>query len=164
MPRTRQVSDDLTVRFRDLEGRLAGLEARPVIVPSQGIIVAQFVATTNNGAHTVDTITDMVHTNVSVTAGHTYALSFHSNVLIGAGAGQWSILARVNGTAVGRYTEGLTVGSRDVDGTVYWIAPTTQATDDLEIFADETVDGSALTLQAGATAPRWFTVIDLGVL
>jgi hypothetical protein len=52
----------------------------------------------------------------------------------------------------------------DIDGTVYWVAPTTQATDDIRIAGLEQSGSSSLVLTASATLPRYLTIIGLGVI
>jgi len=127
-------------------------------------ITAQFEATTNSSAFTVDTVTDMVLNNVPVIGGDRYALHLHTGVQGLTAGTRWDLEARVNGVVVGRL--GVADGdiTQDVDGTVYWTAPATQATDDFDVFANEQTVGADLTLSATANLPRWFTITNIGAL
>jgi hypothetical protein len=127
-------------------------------------ITAQFVSNVNSSAFTVDTVTDMVLNNVPVIAGDTYALHLHTGTTHSASPSRWDLEARVNGVVVGRFGISEAGDLEDIDGTVYWTAPTTQATDDFDVFGNEQSGAGDLTLNGTATIPRWFTIVNIGAL
>lgn len=133
-----------------------------------GGIVRQFAAAFSSAALTVDTVTDMVLSNVPVVAGRTYAFHFHSDVNLSAALGDWAFDLQVNGVTVDRlvYVQNVAATSenRTADGVCYWTAPATQATDDFQVLANEIGGTASLTLLASATNRRTFTVHDVGVL
>lgn len=131
-------------------------------------MVDQFTATANSSGYTADTATDMVLNNVSVVAGRTYCFHLHTWTNLSAAVGDFGLDLRLNGTIIDRlgYVQNVTATSenRMVDGMCFWTAPTTQATDDFDVYANELGGAATLTLTASAAVPRKFTVIDLGVL
>jgi hypothetical protein len=127
-------------------------------------ITAQFEATANGATLTVDTVTDMVLNNVPVIAGDTYAIHLNTRISLTAGGGVWVLEARVNGTKIGEFGW-VQVNAQDVvDGTVYWDAPVTQATDDFDVFANEITVGSDLVLVGAAGVPRTLTITNVSAL
>jgi hypothetical protein len=143
-------------------------------IPSYAIprgIIDQQPETTNDGPHSADAATDFALNNVPVIAGHTYALHLHTDLAFASVdvASRWVLRLRVNGSNEAVFEDceprvgGVT--RRMVDATCYWVAPTTQATDDFTVFADEVAGaGADITLEASGTNPRWFTISDCGVL
>jgi hypothetical protein len=133
-------------------------------------VVARQTITANNGGHSVDTATDFALNNVPVVAGRLYAIHMHTSTLFSSVdvTARWVLRLRLNGAnfAVMEDLEPRVGGDsrRMSDATAYWVAPTTQATDDWDILADEIVNGAVLTLEGSATNPRFFTITDLGVL
>lgn len=131
-------------------------------------VVAQQVETTNDGGHSADTATDFALSNVPVVAGRLYAIHMHSDVLFASVDvnARWVLRLRLNGSNIAVFEDlepRVGGNSRRVsDATCYWEAPTTQATDDFDVFADEIVNGADITLEASATNPRWFTITDIG--
>lgn len=140
---------------------------KEAIVTALGI-VDQFEATANTAALTADTATDMVLNNEPVVAGRTYAFHLHTWANLSAATGDWDLMLRVNGTIVDRlaYVQNTaaTAENRLLDGWCYWTAPTTQATDDFDVYANEVAGTANLTLLASATGKRTFTMHDVGVL
>ena len=136
--------------------------ARKAYVDQLGLTALDF-STSNGSIFSVSSVTDMSLTNVSVVQDHVYAVHFHGTYQITAGS--WDIRARVNGAVIGRFYT--TLGQSnigEVDGTVYWTAPATQATDDFDVQAEEIGGGGTFQLLASASDPRWFTVTSLGKL
>lgn len=126
-------------------------------------IVAQQKLTASGAGISADGLTDFVLNNVSVVQNHVYAIHLHSQAQLDT-TGLWNIGLRVNGVATDHF---FTVGqfgtaSSTFDSTVYWLAPTTQATDDFTVFADEISGTSTLTFTASATQTRSLTIIGLG--
>lgn len=141
-------------------------------IPSYAIprgIIAEQEETTDDGPHSADAATDFALNNVPVIAGHRYAFELHTDLSFASVDvnARWVIRFRVNGSNVSVFDDleprvgG--VSRRVIDATCHWTAPTTQATDDFTVFADEIVNGADITLEASATNPRTFTCIDLGV-
>lgn len=125
---------------------------------------AKEILNANSSGFTGDSVTDMNLDNVQVFQDRTYEIHLHTMVQVTGAAGEWALLARVNGTSIGRlgYID-LAAGERMlVDGTVIWNAPATAQTDDIDVFADEISGTSTLTLEANATIPRTLTLKDVG--
>jgi hypothetical protein len=133
-------------------------------------IIRQQVLDTSNGAHSADATTDFSLTNVSVVAGRTYAIHLHSRCLIGSldVNSRWLVRLRLNGSNLDLFedVEPRVGGNtrRMIDATCYWTAPTTQATDDFDVFADEQAGDSAITFEASSVSLRTFTITDVGVI
>lgn len=131
-------------------------------------IIAQFVGTGTNGPHTTTADTDMSRNNVPVVANHTYEIKLNCYVTATAAAGQWGANLKVNGSVVDRFSvfsqEAATSRRHPFNGTVYWVAPTTQATDDFLVQVEDLTATCDITLQGGATDRRTLTITDLGVL
>lgn len=147
---------------------LAG-ETLPASKLAQMGVVAQFVSTANGSTLTGTTDTDMVLNNVPVIAGDLYAIHLHTRVDHTAAGGRWNAILNVNGSTVGTLAvsqnETALATVRQWDGTVYWTASVTQATDDFVVQAVETAGGTAdIQLVASATAPRWLTITNVGRL
>jgi len=136
---------------------------RKAYVDRLGGIVQQKLTT--NAAPLVNTNpTDMVLNNVPVVAGCTYAIHLHTGVQPLAVGARWDLHVQVNAVDVGRVGIVNEDDVTDIDGTVYWVAPTTQATDDIRIAGLEQSGSSSLVLTASATLPRYLTIIGLGVI
>lgn len=134
-------------------------------------IIAQQVLTADGASLTASAATDMALNNVPVVKDHTYAIHLHSEVTfsdLGFAGDRWYLECRLNGVALDRLANlmpGLAGNtSITVDATVYWVAPTTQSTDDFTVFAVEQAGDANIQLRGAATARRTLTVIDLGVL
>ena len=132
-------------------------------------VVARTTYASNNGAHSADATTDMANNNVSVIAGHLYEVRIGGIAELSAATGAWQLNLNVNGAYVGTFCRLTNVSATmtrwNIDGSVWWVAPSTLATDDFTVEADERADGSTLTLIGGSDAtspPRTFIIIDLG--
>lgn len=143
--------------------------ARKAYVDKLGIVVQQ-VLTTSNGPHNVDTDTDMVLNNVSVVQGYTYAIHCHTSwdLVPGGGDAVWNVNLKVNGVVVDHFGKAIQTDSvqtfGELDGTVYWTAPATQATDDFVVAIDEVSGSWSLELLGSAVAKRTLTIVSLGKL
>jgi hypothetical protein len=130
----------------------------------------QYVRTVgNDGPHADLAVTAMVLNNVPVIAGHTYAFHLHTPSQVSAVISRWITTLNVNGVVVDRLTDwrNTTAAVHDQvqDGTCYWVAPTSQATDDFAVGVDEvTATAATCTFPSAATARQTFTVTDLGIL
>jgi hypothetical protein len=149
------------------EGTNAELELESKTIGRGGL--RQFTGTGNNGPHADLAVTDMVLNNVPVIAGHTYEFRVHTMAEITAVISQWILTFNVNGVVTDRFVKwrNPTAAAFDsmVEGTCYWVAPTTQATDDFAVGVDEQTATAATCLLAGSgTVRRTFTCTDLGVL
>lgn len=128
----------------------------------RGVIAQQILTSNESAAHSATEATDMVFNNLSVVQSHVYA--FHLKVFVDiVGTGTWQLRLTINGSVDDRFERGLNT-DKDVDATVYWTAPTTQATDDFVVQAQEESGTATLQLVGAADAPRYFTCIDLGVI
>jgi hypothetical protein len=133
-------------------------------------IVAQYVRTSgSDGPHADLAVTAIVLNNVPVIAGHTYAFHLHTPSQMTAVIARWIATLNVNGVVTDRLDDkrnpAAAVHDQMMDGTCYWIAPATRATDDFAVGVDEvTATASTLTLTSAATARQTFTCTDLGVL
>lgn len=132
-------------------------------------VVARQVLTANDTTRTGDATTDMVLNNVSVIAGHLYAVIIQGLGDLSAATGSWQLNLLVNGTYVdtfSRITNEVAGASRHpINGMCTWEAPTTQATDDFTVQADERTGTADLTLIGGTDAtspPRTMLIVDLG--
>lgn len=136
-------------------------------------VVAQAVATDNDGPHSADAaITDMALSNVSVEAGRIYGIHVHTQVTMAGADAQWNLLVRLNGATLDRAaalrntTDAVGTFASEtftVDAMVFWEPTVTQATDDLDLFADEVAGTGTVQLDGAATAQRTFTLIDFGM-
>lgn len=130
-------------------------------------IIAQFVETTNDGPHTADTVSDMQLPNIQVVDGRTYKLEVIVSVAVSAAAGRWDGIFRADGSSIGRAFSTLNVSSTSdpalnmAHSPAYYTATATGLVD-FDLFLDEVVAGSDITLGANANVPRWLTLIDMG--
>jgi len=131
-------------------------------VSARGIVGTPFTSAASAGPYSADGTTDMVLTNMPVIAGRTYAFHLHTYASL-SGAATWHLTLAVNGTHVGRLGTVTSTASLPVDGTVYWTAAATQATDDFAVFVDEVSGTETLSLNGAASVPRTFTMLDVGV-
>lgn len=134
-------------------------------------IVAKQTLTADGAILSADGVTDMAVSNVPVIQGHTYAIHLHAEVTfadLGFTNDRWVLNCRLNGVMIDRFYNLMPAqaGNTSItaDATVYWVAPTTQSTDDFDVFADEVAGDATIQLRGSATTPRTLTVIDLGVL
>lgn len=133
-------------------------------------LVAQQTLTTSDTTRTADATTDMALNNVSVVQGRRYMIAINGLGDLSAATGSWQLNLHVNGTYVDTFSritnEAAGAARHPINGIVYWTAPTTQATDDFTVVADERTGTADLTLVGGTDAtspPRTFTIIDIGV-
>jgi len=178
MPSFPQIAHEGANRDRDIERRLRALEStwvRPETAASgyellpKGAIKRQTL-TASSSLYIVDTDTDMLLSNVPVTAGRIYGIHLHSfyelnSVNINA---RWYIYLKINGAlydifkAIGpRISSGAVQDT--LDSTVYWVPTVSAITDDLLVHADEAADGADLQFLGAATFRRTLTLIDYGV-
>lgn len=130
----------------------------------------------NSDEYTADGTTDLVVNNVPVVNGRLYLVLFRSQIqLPDQGAGntdqRWNLLLRVNDITVDRFcTVANTTDAVGTDttetvtavGRLYWTATATQATDDFEVYADNTSGADpSLTLQATPKARRYLAIFDV---
>lgn len=173
--------DSETIPCHDVTGGIGmGIGSRVTVLfapPHQALIVGmvdqngpvrQF-STESDVTYTTSSVTDFVLTAVPLIGGHIYGIHLHSvlrtpNVVAAA---NWEIQLRVNGSVSDRLWQvnhGVTGTTQwMVDGWVYHTADE-HGDYDLDVYADEIVDGMNLEFRAGATAPRSFTVFDFGTL
>lgn len=135
-------------------------------------LIARQILTANSAVWTADTVTDHALNNVDVIAGRTYDAHLHAQYVQGTNDGRWNLDFRVDGVVVDRFAAlvndsnaiGTFVSHRaTVDSTVEW-TPSASGTVDLDVYADEIVDGSSLQLEGAATITRIFSLTDKGVL
>jgi len=133
-------------------------------------LVARQTLTAASSTFTGDSATDMVLNNVSVVQGRLYMALIAGLADMSAATGQWQLNLHVNGTFVGTFTrlvnEVAGAARHPINGVVFWTAPTTQATDDFTVEADERTGTSDVTLVGGTDAtnpPRTFAIFDVGV-
>lgn len=130
---------------------------------ARGLVDTVFDATTSNGPHSADAATDMTITNVSVVAGRWYKISFHSQLEL-VGTGVWTVDLRLNGSTIDRLCRiDQNTPVITADATVWWQAPTSQATDDFDVFANEASGTATLELVGAASVHRWLTIEDAGI-
>jgi hypothetical protein len=152
--RLAQTGDDQTMRLRDVERRLAELEARPRV----GVAAAQPPFTTSNGPHTDDATTDFAITGLVTDPALGYAVKLRSQVLVGASA-LWTVELYVDGVITGRLHTVHLNGTepRDfIDAELPW--EPIAGTHDLQVRVDRVVAGGTLTFEATSDAPRQFWV------
>jgi hypothetical protein len=93
MSRLTQTTDDQTVRFRDLERRVAELEAKP----QSGVIARQTPITTDSSTFTGPTgTTDFVIPDVAVDVAVLYVAHLQALTFLSA-SGEWSLDLYVDG-------------------------------------------------------------------
>lgn len=127
-----------------------------------GVTIAPFSATTDSGAHSATTTTDMVLNNVPVIIGHWYEITLHTQVTL-SGTGVWLLDLLVNTVAYDRLWRIDQVNPvHTADATSYWLAPATASTDDFAVRATESSGTATLTLNGAAGALRWLSIKDLG--
>lgn len=108
--------------------------------------------------------------NVPVTAGHTYGIHLAMWVEYASldNDSRWDIWARVNGADYERLSilKPATPGSsfQDASGVCFWVAPSTQATDDFTVYAQNAVAGATIAPAGSATLRRHLWIVDYGVL
>lgn len=136
---------------------------REATVQARGIVARQVLTSSGSGL-TASGLTDMVLNNVPVVAGRLYGIRLHSHFTI-TSAARWDMYVRLNGVDLDLLMthEGTAATDATREGMVTWEAPTTQATDDFTVFANELTGTSTLTLFATAGLPRTFEIFDLGV-
>lgn len=135
--------------------------------------VAQVINTDNDGPFTTSTTsTDMVLSNVPVVAGRLYEIHVHAQATLSVADGAWNVLVRLNGATIDRIeavrntTDAVgtfAAQTSTVDGCVYWEPTVTQATDDLDVFWEESSGGATFQADGTATARRTFTITDVGL-
>lgn len=172
--------DSESIACHDVTGGInMGAGARVTILfapPHQALIIGmvdpmgpvrQFT-TEADVSYTTSTVTDFVLTSVPMIGGHVYGVHLHSvartsSVVVAA---SWQIELRVDGTVTDRlwhFNHGVTGTTQwMVDGWVYH-TPDESGDFDLDVFADEIVDGMNLEFLASPTAVRSFTVFDFGI-
>jgi hypothetical protein len=132
-------------------------------------IITQQKLITNSSTFSADANSDMVLNNVSVLADHTYAIHLHADVEWSSTDAdvRWVVRLRVNGVDNAVFADMLPritgVAQIQLSSTVYWVAPSTQASDDFLVRLDEAVTGGTFMFQASTSNPRWLTFIDMGV-
>jgi len=115
-------------------------------------------------------IPGLVKNNVSVVAGRTYGINVDFLVELASVDvdAEWDFWCRLNGTNLDRFTSihpGVTgVSYQPVKGQVFWVAPTTQATDDFDVFAGKVTTGSNITPSGSSTLKRKLWIVDYGVV
>lgn len=152
---------------------VASSSARSDHVHSLGVlpwgVVHRSTYTSANGPHSADATTDMAANNVSVIAGHLYEIKVNGLAALSALTGAWQINCHLNGSYLGtftRITNEIAGATRDpINGSVFWEAPSTQATDDFTVEADLRTGTATITLVGGSDAtdpPRELVIVDLG--
>jgi hypothetical protein len=133
-----------------------------------GIIRQQDLIVSESSAHSTSGLTDMVLNDVPVVIGHSYAIHLHSLGSLSADTGTWRLLLRLNGSDIGCLdvvrNPSVAAVSMLADGTVWWKAPATQATDDFTVYAELQSGSTNLQLTASSTLHRTLTVADHGIL
>lgn len=127
-----------------------------------GLRAAPFNSTSNNGAHSSTTTTDMVLNNISVIVNHWYEIWIHTQLSL-SGTGVWTLQLLVNGSNYDRLFRIDQVNPVcTCDAKVYWQAPATASTDDFAVEANEASGTASLTLVGAATSMRWMSIKDVG--
>jgi len=131
----------------------------------RGLVTGKsFVATANSVGYSADTDTDFAIANLPAIAGRTTRFYFASRYAINA-AGAWALELKVNGTKIGEvgYIDAPAAQDGFIHGWVDWEAPTTQATDDIVVTANEVSGASTLTFVGAANTPRSLKPVDMGI-
>lgn len=147
-----------------------GTAASPNWLTTGTNIVAQQKVTASGSTFASSATSDFALNNVSVIAGHTYSVHLSSTITLATvnASTEWIIRLRVNGanTATFYDLQPVQTGTiqMTIDTTVFWVAPITQASDDLTVFCELAISGSTFQFYGSGTTPRWFTLMDMGVL
>lgn len=126
------------------------------------------IATSTGALNSSGAIVGLSRTNVPVVAGNRYGLKadFAVDFSSLANTAEWHFWVRLNGANLERFfilkpvVTG--VSFQNVKGEVFWIAPSTQATDDFDVFAQEVQEGASLTPTGAGTLKRKFWIVDYG--
>jgi hypothetical protein len=157
MSKLPQISDDLTNRIRDMERRLAELEAR-----ARTGVVARQTFGANSSAYGDGATTDFSQ-SVSVDETRTYAVCTQA-IGVGTAGARWNGFFHVDGTQSEKMFDG-TVDANGImtcSGRSLWLPSTVTVTLDIRLV--RSAGSGTLTLAAGAPAlvTRQFWVEDIG--
>lgn len=132
--------------------------------PRGAITGKGFVSLANSIGYTADTDTDFAINNLPVIAGRTTRFFFASRYTISA-AGSWALEFKANGTKVDEvgFIDAAAAQTGYVSGWADWTAPTTQATDDFVVTANELAGASTLTFIGAGNTPRSLKPSDAGI-
>jgi hypothetical protein len=115
-------------------------------------------------------ISGLVRNNVPVVINHTYGIKVDFLLewsSIDADA-RWDIWFKLNTVNIERFAViqpvVLGVSYQPVRSEVFWVAPATLSTDDIEVFAQNVVGGASITPSGSATLKRKLWIVDYGVV
>jgi hypothetical protein len=159
-----QTGDDQAIRLREIERRLAELEARP----RTGVIARQtpLTVSSNGGTPwTADATTDHAIPDVAVDATLRYIVRLHTSWVV-IGNVRWLVNFHVDGTLIDRLDDldCFTTGTRngEINAALEWFPA--RGIYDVDVRVDEVVDGGSLAFPASATATRQFWIEAAGPL
>lgn len=138
--------------------------------PTTMIGVPVQVATATADMTASGLVVGMARNNVPVVAGRTYGIKVDMamEVANASAAARWDIWVRLNGSNLERIQviqpAVVAVAYVHVFGEIFWIAPTTQSTDDFTVYAEQVVSGSNLGPAGASTLKRKIWVMDYGVV
>jgi hypothetical protein len=126
--------------------------------------LARFTSTSSDSAHGPGGNTDMTVT-VALTAGRTYWIHLHSQVLFGSIVGAYAIELDHDAATVGRFWRG-DLGSSETIFCDSWIEYTPGASDASAVLTVQNGTSSAgnMTVQGGAANVRVLSVYDAGTI
>jgi len=162
MSRLAQTTGDVTLQFRDLERRVAELEAR-----SRTGVIARFQTATDDSARAAGADTDMTVTT-ALTAGRLYPVTLNAEVALTAAGVSVGIELEHDGAVVGRFWrigDALNVagaGPFQISATVDY-EPTITDTAAVLTVANAAGSGASIILQNGVNL-RTLTVCDAGLI
>jgi hypothetical protein len=159
MSRLVPVGDDQAFRLREMERRLAEIEARS----RTGVIARQTPIATNSTSWTISAITDHSLPSVGVEGTLRYIVRLHTPWVV-TGAVRWIVNFHVEGTLIDRLDDldCATTGTRNgvINAALDW-SPASGIYD-VDVRVQEAVDGGSLLFPANATATRQFWIEAAG--
>lgn len=121
-----------------------------------GVVAYQELTTDESSPHSASAVTDMVLSDVVVSADRVYRVHLQAQWAI-VGSGVWTMDFRVDGVVTNRFA---TSPTRFIGSSFLWF-PTT-GTKELDVFATEASGTATSQLTAVASATRQFWVEDIG--
>jgi len=159
MSRLVPVGDDQAFRLREMERRLAELEAKP----RTGVIARQTPIATNSASWTISSTTDHAIAGVGADAALRYIVRLHTPWVV-TGNVRWIVNFHVEGTLVDRLDDldCFTTGTRNgvINAALDW-SPASGIYD-VDVRVQEAVDGGSVLFPAAATATRQFWIEAAG--
>jgi hypothetical protein len=160
MSRLPQTGADLAARLRDLERRLAELEARP----QHGVIARQAPLTTSSATWTASATTDHAIPDVAVDAALRYVVRHHTSWTV-VGNVRWIVNFHVDGALTDRiddldcFGSGTRIG--EINAALEWLPPVSGIFD-VDLRVVEVIDGGSLLFTGEPTATRQFWIEAAG--